>query len=90
MAEVATDGLLVLHAIRVKGFVDEEGISSVTGLDRSDIDGSLRCHSDAGWVAHRDGRFAGWSLTPAGREDVYKRQVMWIERKWTIRLPRRP
>jgi len=68
MAEVATDGLLVLHAIRVKGFVDEEGISSVTGLDRSDIDGSLRCHSDAGWVAHRDGRFAGWSLTPAGRE----------------------
>jgi hypothetical protein len=68
MVEVATDGLLVLHAIRVKGFVDEDGISSVTGLDRSDIKGSLRCHADAGWVAHRDGRFAGWSLTPAGRK----------------------
>ena len=68
MTEESTDSLIVLHVIRVKGFVEEDGICEVTGLERSVVDAALVTHARNGLVTHRDGRFAGWSLSPAGRE----------------------
>jgi len=71
--EQETD-LLVLHAIRVKGFVDEDGLIEVTGLPREVVDQALAAHARANLVTHREGRFPGWGLTTKGR-DAHRAQL---------------
>jgi len=68
MIDEQENDLVVLHAIRVKGFVDEDGLSEVTGLSREAVDRALSGHALAGLVTHREGRFPGWGLTAKGRD----------------------
>lgn len=61
--------LLVLHALRLKGFAEVDGVSEVAGLAGGDIQQQLGTLGDEQLVVHRDGRLSGWSLTPAGRAE---------------------
>jgi hypothetical protein len=66
--EDKTSLLLVLHALRIKGFADEDGLIAITGLGRSVLEGALSEQAARGLVTHREGRVAAWALTPAGRD----------------------
>jgi hypothetical protein len=65
---------LVLHALRLKGFAEDDAVATMTGLDVDDVGKHLKQHAADEHVLRRDGRISGWSLTPAGRtrhgEDV--------------------
>ncbi len=61
--------LLVLHALRLKGFVDAEVIAEFTGLNRSEVDVRLQVALGDGSVNRRTGTRSGWSLTPEGRKE---------------------
>jgi DNA-binding MarR family transcriptional regulator len=58
---------LVLHALRLKGFAEDDVISGVSGLDAGEVGAHLKGLADDELVVRRDGRVSGWSLTPAGR-----------------------
>jgi hypothetical protein len=60
--------LVVLHAIRIKGFVDESGLCEITEHSRAVIDAALARQAFESLVTYREGRIAGWGLTPKGRE----------------------
>ncbi len=59
--------LLVVHTLRVRGFVDADVVVESTGLPGDEVDALLAGLADAGWARHRDGRISGWMLTPDGR-----------------------
>ena len=59
--------LLVVHALRVRGFVDADVVVAATGLAADEVDAGLAGLADAGRARHRDGRMSGWMLTPDGR-----------------------
>jgi hypothetical protein len=56
----------VLHVVRLRGRVATDAVGEVIG-DEQRAEALLRDAADAGFVIHREGRVAGWSLTPAGR-----------------------
>jgi hypothetical protein len=58
---------LVLHALRLKGFAEDDVVARVTGLDPDDASTRLKELADDELVLRRDGRVSGWSLTPAGK-----------------------
>ena len=58
---------MVVHALRVKGFVDAEAVVAATGLDAERVDVLLAGLAYAGHARHREGRMSGWMLTPEGR-----------------------
>jgi len=58
---------MVVHALRVKGFVDAEAVVAATGLDAVEVDVLLAGLAGAGHARHREGRISGWMLTPEGR-----------------------
>jgi hypothetical protein len=64
---VSQPDLLVLHAVRLRGFVEPSGIADMTGLAEGDIADHLAKAAAADLVVHREGRLSGWSLTPAGK-----------------------
>ncbi len=59
--------LLVVHALRVRGFVGADVVASAAGLDEAEVDTLLAGLDAAGHARHRDGRVSGWMLTPEGR-----------------------
>jgi hypothetical protein len=59
--------LLVLHCLRLKSLAPVETVAEASGLDVGDVTDRLEAFAGKGWVRHRDGVVAGWSLTPAGR-----------------------
>jgi len=59
--------LLVLHALKVKGFAAPESVADGTALPLADVDRILAGLGDRDLANHRTGRISGWSLTPAGR-----------------------
>jgi len=59
--------LMVVHALRVRGFVATEAVVAATGLDAEGVDVLLAGLADAGHARHREGRMSGWMLTPEGR-----------------------
>jgi hypothetical protein len=61
--------LLVLHALRLKGFAEATGAADLSGLPGDDVEKQLDALADEQLVIHRDGRLSGWSLTPAGRTE---------------------
>jgi hypothetical protein len=67
MAHVSDPSFLVLHALRLKGFVAAEAVAELTGLDADDVMGHLEAFKDDGLATYREGRLSGWSLTPDGR-----------------------
>jgi hypothetical protein len=58
---------LVLHALRLKGFAEDDVIARATGLDAGDVGTHLKQLCDDELVLRREGRVSGWSLTPGGR-----------------------
>ena len=58
---------LVLHALRLKGFAEDDVVAAMTGLDVEDVGKRLKEQAGDELVVRRDGRISGWSLTPTGR-----------------------
>lgn len=68
MVFASEPGLLVLHALRLKGFAEDDVVVGVTGLEPDVVAGCLAEAASRELVVRREGRVAGWTLTPAGRE----------------------
>lgn len=67
MPKASDPRFLVLHALRLKGFAATDGIVANTGLYPSEVRNFLDHLRVAEFVAYRDGKVSGWTLTPAGR-----------------------
>jgi len=61
--------LLVLHALRLKGFADTDVVVFTSGLDAAVVCDALAKLQADELVRRRDGRVSGWSLTPVGRDE---------------------
>jgi hypothetical protein len=68
VAHPSDPAFLVLHALRLKGFAEDDAIATMTGLDTDEVGGHLKQHAADEHVLRRDGRISGWSLTPGGRQ----------------------
>jgi hypothetical protein len=65
--------LLVLNTLRLKGFVDADVVAAACRLPEPQVEELLDQLAAEGFVARRDGRIAGWSLTPPGRAEGERR-----------------
>ena len=65
--------LLVLLGLRLKGFAPADALVDSVGLAHDRVREELERSQVEGWVAFRDGRLTGWSLTPAGRAEGQRR-----------------
>jgi hypothetical protein len=59
--------LLVLHTLRLKGFVDADVVAAACTLPEPLVADVLDALAANEFVSHRDGRIQGWTLTNAGR-----------------------
>ena len=59
----------MLHGLRLRGFGEPGPIASVVGLDEQTVADHLAKLQAEELVLRRDGRLAGWALTPAGRAE---------------------
>ena len=69
MAYASDHRLLVLHAVRLKGFADAAAVTASTALDAALVDRELQALQDSGLALYRDGRLTGFALTTAGRAE---------------------
>ena len=60
--------LVVLHALRLKGFADAATLAGSLQRPDDDVASVLRELEQAGLVLYREGRLTGWALTAAGRQ----------------------
>ena len=67
MSKISEPDLLVLQALRVKGFVDTEAVAETVGLSQEDTLNMLNQFAEEGLVSYREGRMVGWMITPEGR-----------------------
>ena len=67
MAHRSEPRFLVLHGLRLKGFGEPPAIGTAVGLDAATVQEHLAKLQVEDLVLRRDGRLAGWALTPAGR-----------------------
>ena len=70
MSRASSPGLLVLHAVRLRGMADHHAVARRFGLDPAVADELLGDHEAYGWVSWSE--FAGtggWSLTDRGRAE---------------------
>ena len=74
MSHPSEPAFLVLHALRLKGFAEDDIVASLTAIDLDDVAARLKEHAGDGLVQRRDGRIAGWSLTPDGKA----RHAQWV------------
>jgi hypothetical protein len=65
--------LLVLLALRLKGFADAPALARRIGLTEQLVRAELERFRSEGLVLYREGRLTGWSLTSAGREEGARR-----------------
>src|SRR6185295_16860477 len=68
MAHESEPDLLVLHALRLKGFAEPADVSDATNLAESEAGEKLIAFRDRELVKRRDGRVSGFLLLPAGKE----------------------
>jgi len=59
--------LRVVHALRLKSFADADVIAQSAGIDVARVQSTLDGLAEVERVKYRDGRVAGWMLTPCGR-----------------------
>ncbi len=69
MAHPSQPRLLALHALKLKGFAEASTLSTWSGQPPSGMDRLLTELATEGLVARREGRVAGWTLTPEGRAE---------------------
>ena len=67
MSKISESDLLVLQALRVKGFVDTEAVAETVGLSQEDTLNMLNQFAEEGRVSYREGRMVGWMITSEGR-----------------------
>lgn len=67
MSHPSDPAFLVLHALRLKGFAEDDVLAATTGIPAGEVSKHLTALCDEELVLRRDGRISGWSLTPAGR-----------------------
>src|SRR5260370_10182143 len=67
MSHPSDPALLVLHALRLKGFAEDDVVATITGLEPGDARDRLARLATDEMVVRRDGRVSGWSLTATGR-----------------------
>ncbi|MEM9563783.1 MAG: transcriptional regulator [Actinomycetota bacterium] len=61
--------LLVLHAVRLVGFVDAPAVAERLDLPLHEVERHLANASADGFARHRTGARTGWSLTDEGRKE---------------------
>lgn len=66
--DTSSPRLLVLHALRLSGFMSVERLVHRTGLTEDQVNDVLSAAAAAEEVKERTGRISGWMLMPAGRE----------------------
>jgi hypothetical protein len=66
-ARLTDQRLLVLHTLRLRGFVDSDTVAHRTGVDAAAVADILEQARADGHVVERSGRISGWVLTPDGR-----------------------
>jgi hypothetical protein len=69
MAHHSEERFLVLHGLRLRGFGEPGPIAAVVGLDEQRVVDHLAKLQVEELVLRRDGRLAGWALTPLGRAE---------------------
>jgi len=67
MSRPSETRFLVLHGLRLKGFGEPPAVAAAVGLDVATVVEQLDKLLADELVLHREGRLAGWALTPAGR-----------------------
>jgi len=60
--------LLVLHALRLKGFAEPPAVAEATGVDEDGVHQRLATFQERALVKRRDGKVSGFLLLPAGRD----------------------
>ena len=66
-ARLADQPLLILHTLRLSGFVDADRLAQRTGVEPAAVVEILEQARSNGHVVERTGRISGWVLTPDGR-----------------------
>ena len=66
-ARLTDQRLLVLHTLRLSGFVGGDAVANRTGVDPATVHEILEQARADGHVVERSGRISGWILTPEGR-----------------------
>src|SRR3954452_7462157 len=67
MSHPSEPELLVLHALRLKGFAEVGAVVAIAGGDERDVEQRLEKLAGDDLVTRRDGRISGWALTADGR-----------------------
>jgi hypothetical protein len=60
--------LLVLHALRLKGFAEPPAVSEATRIEEAHVVGRLTAFQELELVKRREGKVSGFLLLPAGKE----------------------
>jgi hypothetical protein len=68
MALQSDPAMLVLHAVRLKGFADTDVVAAHADIPAADAARLLDRLAGQGLAVRRDGRITGWSLTQDGRK----------------------
>jgi hypothetical protein len=61
--------LAVLHGLRLKGVADPRRVGEAAGIAEDRTAAVLAELAEESLVAHREGRFGGWSITTTGRAE---------------------
>ena len=68
MSYQSESSLLILHTLRIRGFVQSSEIVVSTGLKLEEVENCLDLFRENSLVSYREGRIEGWMLTQEGRE----------------------
>jgi len=68
VAHQSDPDLLVLHALRLKGFAEPPAVAEATAVDEAAVAERLVVFQERELVKRRDGRVSGYLLLPAGKD----------------------
>ena len=68
MSYKSESDLLILHTLRIKGFVQSYELVEATSLNVKNVEERLNSFQEENLVNYREGRIEGWMLTQLGRQ----------------------
>ncbi len=68
MTHQSDPDLLVLHALRLKGFAEPPAVSEAVAIDETTVAERLASFQERELVKRRDGRVSGFTLLPPGKD----------------------
>lgn len=83
MSTASAPQLLVLHALRLKGFADTDVVARAIGVPEPEVAAHAQELVAAELVQRRDGKLSGWSLTKEGRVEHASRIAAELEASGT-------